>query len=535
MIVFVSVCALLLANAQARFCILRLYEKTCVAARAMCFAGAWLLGRALFCYYQKGDLGMKTKNGKRFAALVLAAAMLAAAVGSAQAAVSDVKPNSWAYKAVQYNVENNLIAVGYDVYNMNAPAPRQDVAFAMFKLLNGKDAEPSRSDQTQYIPQDMKNAPDKYKYSVQWAIQNNVIAGARFQGEHQSSSYKVWFSPGHTVNREQMAAMLYSMAKYDGLDIENDSASVLDAFTDGWSGSAWGQKALAWCVTNGFMSGVGNNRLAPKATLTFGQLAQMMMKYGQFRTRPDETPAPTGSPSPLPSPTPSPDEPTPSPSTDPDHMDLSGPWDHVQPIDELPIGGYIKDDHKYNRYNACIDTVDGIPTDEEKRAFLLINEYRASKSIEPLIWDQSAQVVAETRAIEGHKMHTDSSGQFAHTRPNGDDKDNMETGIVMEWANIGGLKGHDYNPFAWENAAGPADEYWENEWGYHTGTKPEDVINAWIGSPGHEAALVREVSADAKLYGAVATSHFDTDIRVDDWDNIINQYYWYYVSIEVYD
>ena len=207
----------------------------------------------------------------------------------------------------------------------------------------------------------------------------------------------------------------------------------------------------------------------------------------------------------------------------------------MQPIDELPIGGYIKDDHKYNRYNACIDTVDGIPTDEEKRAFLLINEYRASKSIEPLIWDQSAQVVAETRAIEGHKMHTDSSGQFAHTRPNGDDKDNMETGIVMEWANIGGLKGHDYNPFAWENAAGPADEYWENEWGYHTGTKPEDVINAWIGSPGHEAALVREVSADAKLYGAVATSHFDTDIRVDDWDNIINQYYWYYVSIEVYD
>ena len=538
MIVFVSVCALLLANAQARFCILRLYEKTCVAARAMCFAGAWLLGRALFCYhfcyYQKGDLGMKTKNGKRFAALVLAAAMLAAAVGSAQAAVSDVKPNSWAYKAVQYNVENNLIAVGYDVYNMNAPAPRQDVAFAMFKLLNGKDAEPSRSDQTQYIPQDMKNAPDKYKYSVQWAIQNNVIAGARFQGEHQSSSYKVWFSPDHTVNREQMAAMLYSMAKYDGLDIENDSASVLDAFTDGWSGSAWGQKALAWCVTNGFMSGVGNNRLAPKATLTFGQLAQMMMKYGQFRTRPDETPAPTGSPSPLPSPTPSPDEPTPSPSTDPDHMDLSGPWDHVQPIDELPIGGYIKDGHRYNKYDVCIDTVNGIPSDDEKRAFLLINEYRVSKGIEPLLWDQSIQVIAETRAIEGYKNHTNPTSEWAHCRPNGDSIAGLETGIIAEWRNIGALKDKEFNTIPWENAAhGISDEI--SDWGAHTGLWSKKVVEGWIKSPGHEAALVATSPDNATRYGAVAMSHFDTDVEINQWGDVNNIEYWYYNSIEVYN
>ncbi|MEY8313516.1 S-layer homology domain-containing protein, partial [Oscillospiraceae bacterium 42-9] len=426
----------------------------------------------------------------------------------------DVTPNNWAYEAVQYNVENKLIAVDYDTYNMNAPAPRQDVAYALFKSAMGKDTEPSQSVYTQYIPQDMKNSPDKYKYSVQWAVENDIIKGTETQGNRNSADYKVWFSPDNIITREQMAALLYRIAQYEGLNTDNYNTNLLDKYTDGWSTSNWAQNAIAWCVSNKLMTGVSIDKMSPRTTLTFGQLAQVMMRYGNLRDNPPE--------------------PEPSPSPDPDDMDLSGPWDDVQPITELPIGGYMKNGHKYNRYGACIDTVDGIPTDDEKRAFLLINEYRASKGVHPLLWDQCAQVIAETRAIEGHKMHTDPSGQFAHTRPNGDDKNNMSTGIAMEWTNIGALKGKTYDPFCWENAAGPADEYWENEYGYHTGFTPKDIIDAWIGSPGHEAALVRDKSGYANLYGAVATSHFDTDFRVDDWGNKINQYYWYYTSVEVH-
>ena len=215
-------------------------------------------------------------------------------------------------------------------------------------------------------------------------------------------------------------------------------------------------------------------------------------------------------------------------------MDLSGPWDHVQPIDELPIGGYIKDDHKYNRYNACIDTVDGIPTDEEKRAFLLINEYRASKGIEPLIWDQSAQVIAETRAIEGGKFHTEFNHEFAHTRPNGDSIAGLETGIIAEWRNIGALKGKEFNTIPRENAACGTQD-WVNDWGTHTGFWSKEVVEGWIKSPGHEAALVATSPDNATRYGAVATSHFDTDVQIDQWGDVNNIEYWYYNSIEVYD
>ncbi len=364
---------------------------------------------------------MKIKNGKRLAALVLAIVLLVAAAATAQAAVSDVKPGNWAYDAVQYNVKNKLIAVDYSTYSMNAPAPRQDVAYALYKTARGKDTEPSGSMFTQYIPQDMKNSPDKYKYSVQWAVMYNIINGTKSQGDFYSPSYKIWFSPTAIITREQMATLLYRMAKYDELNTSNYSTSLLDKFTDGWTTSDWAQDAMAWCVSNKLMSGMGGSKMSPRTTLTFGQLAQVMMNYGQLRAEsiPPVEPTPTPTPEPV-----EPDE------------DLSGPWDHVKPITDLPIGGYIKNGHKYNRYDVCIDTVDGIPSDEEKRAFLYINEYRASKGVEPLIWDQSIQVIAETRAIEGYKCHTSITHEWAHCRPNGDSMDGLETGILQNGATL---------------------------------------------------------------------------------------------------
>lgn len=484
---------------------------------------------------------MKLNNGKKLTALVLAIVMLATIVSAAipaSAAVSDVSPNNWAYEAVQYNVENKLIAVDYDAYDMNAPAPRQDVAYALFKLANGRDVEPSQSEHTQYIPQDMQNSPDKYKYSVQWAVQNSVILGTKSQGSHDSAGYKVWFSPAGIVTREQMATLLHRMAAYDGLETNNYSTALLDNFTDGRTTSAWAQNAMAWCISNHFMKGVGNNKLSPKITLSFGQLAQVMMNYGEFRSAAIETPEPSESPDPTPTPVPTPDPtPSPAPSTDPDDMDLSGPWDYVQPITELPIGGYMKEGHRYNRYDVCIDDVNGIPTDDEKRAFLLINEYRASKGIAPLIWDQSAQVIAETRAIEGCKVHTNNSAEWAHTRPNGDSLGGPQggkQGIIYEWSDIGALKDHEHSAAPWENAF-RAREYWENEWGYHEGYGPKEVVEGWIASHGHEVVLTRDKSGFADLYGAVAMSHFDTDFEIDQWDNKTNFNYWYFVNYEVYN
>ena len=329
---------------------------------------------------------MKPTKSKRVATLLLAVILLVTATVTANAAVSDVKPGNRAYDAVQFNVENNLIAIDYSKYNMNAPAPRQDVAYAMFKLTNGKDVEPSRDVHTQYIPQDMQGSPDKYKYSVQWAVLNQLIAGTKSNGEKfTSTSYQFWFSPESIITREQMATLLYRLAEYDGLDtwaIHN----IVDLYDDGKSTSTWARDGMEWAVTHKLMSGTGNNRLSPKGTLTYGQLAQFMMNYAKFKDESQEPYEPT----PTPIPTIKPDDKTYHASYDHyealpiyantngstktarqdfswlvkdgnstgfwENIDIKGPWDNCTDLtDWVPEGGYKKNNHRYNKYGICID------------------------------------------------------------------------------------------------------------------------------------------------------------------------------------
>lgn len=467
---------------------------------------------------------------QKFISLVLAVATLFAIAIPANAAVSDVKPGNWAYDAVRFNVENNLIAIDYSKYNMNAPAPRQDVAYAMFKLTNGKDVEPTKSVYTQYIPQDMKNSPDKYKYSVQWAVLNKLIAGTKSNGEKfTSTSYQLWFSPTNIITREQMATLLYRLAEYDGLDtwaIHN----IVDLYADGKSTSTWARDGMEWAVTHKLMSGTGNNRLSPKGTLTYGQLAQFMINYAKFKGEGTETPDVT--PTPTPVPTPKPDE-TYHPSyynikAQPENannymwvypednesgigykpntgyvstiIDLSGPWDDCKPITELPEGGYVKNGHRYNKYHVCIDDVDGIPTKEEKIAFIMINQHRANNGVPLLKWDQAAQVIAETRAIEAYNQGQAFVSEWAHVRPN--KKDNFDS-IINEWPKTG-IFTNGYHNYLAEDAA-------------HHCSDVYGPIAGWIDSPGHNRELL-----DSHVYvGAVSRTK-----RTDKLENT-----WFYDAI----
>ncbi len=460
---------------------------------------------------------MKPTKSKRAATLLMAVILFVTAIAlPANAAVSDVKPGNWAYNAVQYNVENNLIAIDYSTYNMNAPAPRQDVAYAMFKLTNGKDVEPTKSVYTQYIPQDMKNSPDKYKYSVQWALQNRIIAGTKANDEKfTSANYQLWFSPTSIITREQMATLLYRLAEYDGLDtwaIYN----IIYSYDKGKNTSTWARDGMEWAVTHNLMSGTGNNKLSPKGTLTYVQLAQLMMNYAKFKSESTETPDVTPEPTPDVTPKPTPDVtgkrsgnyynqvayPDDADSSDwlivdSDYIitDLSGPWDNCKPVTDIPNGGYRKNGHRYNKYGVCIDDVDGLPTDEEKKAIIAINQHRINNSVEPVIWDQGAQVFAETRAIEMSYRYKNFN-QYDHVRPDGSTGDEVVV-IAREWSMIGILqKTHT----SWINEAadlcGGRPQIYEGVNIYNG----KAVTNSWINSPGHN----RQLLDSNAHYGAVA-------------------------------
>ncbi len=99
------------------------------------------------------------------------------------------------------------------------------------------------------------------------------------------------------------------------------------------------------------------------------------------------------------------------------NINIAGPWDNCKPIskDWVPEGGYKKNGHRYNKYGVCIDTVDGLPTEDEKRGFITINQHRVNNGLQPIQWDQAAQVIAEIRSLEQKALP-----QMAHTRPDGD-------------------------------------------------------------------------------------------------------------------
>lgn len=318
-----------------------------------------------------------------------------------------------------------------------------------------------------------------------------------------------------------MATLLYRLARRDALDT-TVYTSALNRFTDGWTASTWAQDAMAWCVDNKLMAGVGNNKLSPKTTLTFGQLAQFMKNYGEFKA---ESQAPVETPTPTP-------VPTVKPGTtyhasyynmqalpirantngfkrpakqdfswlyneinnkDTDYLknlDLSGPWDNCKAIPStwLPEGGYNKNGHRYNKYNVCIDAVDGLPTEDEKKAFLCINQHRINNGLNPLEWDQAAQVIAEIRSIESLAW---VQGKPPHTRPDGDSHIDP---IMDECHSIGilAIKTND----GWLNENGHSGSIHAGNGNYHR----HMAIPGFIESAGHNETLL----ATNTTHGAIS-------------------------------
>lgn len=425
-----------------------------------------------------------------------------------------MKPTSWAYPAIRYSVENKLIAVDYSTYDKEASAPRQDVAYALYKLTNGRDNEPDRLPCTQYIPQDMQNSPDEYKYSVQWAVENEIIAGIKNEGDHDSTSYKTWFAPHNIVTREQMAGLLHRLAGHDGLDTLNYNTILLNGYADGGKTAGWAKDSMAWCVMNGLMKGIGDNRLDPKGTLTYAQLAQLVMMYGELKAEAGIV-----------------TEPTPGPKYYPNYYeierlpvsgyttrygtywperqdtrwffdetgnsglgittgywqnikDLSGPWDKCEALtDWIPVGGYIKDDHRYNKYDVCIDDVDGLPTNDEKKAFIVLNQHRINNDLPPLEWDQAAQVMVEVRSLEQNTLP-----KMAHTRPDG----SGFSSIVNECNDIGIMSIKEHSGWACENL------YCSNI--YEPTYRTSGAMVTFIASVGHNNAFL----APEANYGALS-------------------------------
>ena len=107
-----------------------------------------------------------------------------------------------------------------------------------------------------------------YAAAVQWAAANGIAEGTS----------KTEFSPNAPITREQLAAMLFRYAMYDGLTAVTLSENLI-SFPDEQQLSDWAIPAMQWAVGSGIINGTPEGKLAPQSTATRAQAAAMIGRY----------------------------------------------------------------------------------------------------------------------------------------------------------------------------------------------------------------------------------------------------------------
>lgn len=109
-----------------------------------------------------------------------------------------------------------------------------------------------------------------YKDSVDWAQATGVVAGI---GGGK-------YGPDNNITREQLVTMLYRYADFIGK--ADDKRTNISKFADSTKVSRYAQDAMEWAVAEGFVSGVGNNRLDPKGNATRAQVAAILTRFVKY-------------------------------------------------------------------------------------------------------------------------------------------------------------------------------------------------------------------------------------------------------------
>lgn len=108
-----------------------------------------------------------------------------------------------------------------------------------------------------------------YTDAIMWASDANIVTGYTNNG---------YFGPSDSINREQMATMMYRYAQQKGYDVSGRAA--LDSYTDANQVNAFAKEAMQWAVANGIISGKdGATRLAPQESASRAETAIILNRF----------------------------------------------------------------------------------------------------------------------------------------------------------------------------------------------------------------------------------------------------------------
>lgn len=170
----------------------------------------------------------------------------------------DVAKSAWCADAVK-NVYEKGIMVGTTptTFEPNSTVTRGMIA----QILYANAGKPAVSSKNPFS--DVKSG-DWYYDAVIWANDNKIAVG------FEDGTFK----PNAAVTREQLAVILKADKGITAIE-----RADLNKFSDASDVSAWAIDGVSWAVGAGLIAGRGNNKLAPTATATRAEVAQIMTNY----------------------------------------------------------------------------------------------------------------------------------------------------------------------------------------------------------------------------------------------------------------
>lgn len=210
----------------------------------------------------------------------------------------DVSSGDWYYQAVEAVTDDGLMSgVGNHIFDPSGFVTRAQFVQTLYKKAAGRNSE--HQVERKFV--DVRSSAWYYD-AVMWAAKNGIVAG------YDNGN----FLPDEYVTREQMATILYHfdqeifqpyleelIPKDDNLseseeNVPEDDANdfnepsvtdrekELDRFADKASVSPYAVEGLSWATRNSILNGVSEEVLAPKATATRAELAQILFSYNQY-------------------------------------------------------------------------------------------------------------------------------------------------------------------------------------------------------------------------------------------------------------
>ena len=173
----------------------------------------------------------------------------------------DVTEGDWFYDAVRYAYETGLMdGVGDNLFAPNSETTRAQLVTILYRLAG----QPAVSGD---LPFTDVESGTWYTDAVLWAAQNGIVNGVS----------ETEFAPGEDITREQLAAILYRYAAYQGYDVSQ--RADLSGFGDASSISGYAQEALSWAHAQGLVLGFEDGSLRPQGNASRAQIAAVLMRF----------------------------------------------------------------------------------------------------------------------------------------------------------------------------------------------------------------------------------------------------------------